>query len=81
MKEEPPLISGKDLKKNTDYWLTGAHYLGTKCLHNTKVRLARHFTPAGFKEKFAAVVDEAGTEYVIHPHGTVFTVPDMRGVE
>lgn len=78
MKEEPPLIKGKDLKKNTDYWLTAEYYLGTKCLHNTKVRLARHFKPAGFKEKFAAVADEEGTEYVIHPHNCIFIKEDQR---
>lgn len=79
MTAEPSLIAGKNLKKNTDYWLTGEYYLGGRCLHNTKVCLARKFKPAGFKHMFAVVIDGEGIEYVIHPDSSIFTEEDKRG--
>lgn len=78
MNDEPPLIAGKDLKKNTDYWLTADYWIGPTCSHNVKVRLARHFKATGVREKFAAVVDQNGAEYVIHPNSQIFTEEDKR---
>ena len=79
MNDEPPLIAGKDLKKNTDYWLT-ANFWDAKCLHNTKVRLKRLF-PAkeygqGIRGMAAMVVDDDGNEYLIYPNERIFAEED-----
>lgn len=75
MDQERALVRGKDLKKNTDYWLT-ANFWKNESLHNTRVRLKRLF-PAkeyvgGIRGMAAIVVDDDGNEYLIYPNDRIF---------